>query len=254
MNILVSNDDGINAEGIRRLAETLSGLGDVYVFAPDSERSASSHALTIGNNLTITKEDFPGVKEAYSVDGTPADCVKLGINDLHERGIEIDIVYSGINHGGNLGSDTMYSGTVSAAAEGAFLGKPAVAVSVASHEPEHFDAACSFAERILPFAMKAENQRKVISINTPDLPEKEIKGVTAATLGVMQYEESFNVVEKNQNSVTYRYSGKPMDSPDWNGDTDALLVKKGYAVISMIKYDLNDYQGLEEIKKWEIKL
>ena len=180
--------------------------------------------------------------------------MKLGIYALHERGIEIDIVYSGINHGGNLGSDTMYSGTVSAAAEGAFLGKPAVAVSVASHEPEHFDAACSFAERILPFAMKAENQRKVISINTPDLPEKEIKGVTAATLGVMQYEESFNVVEKNQNSVTYRYSGKPMDSPDWNGDTDALLVKKGYAVISMIKYDLNDYQGLEEIKKWEIKL
>ena len=70
----------------------------------------------------------------------------------------------------------------------------------------------------------------------------------------MQYEESFNVVEKNQNSVTYRYSGKPMDSPEWNSDTDALLVKKGYAVISMIKYDLNDYQGLEEIKKWEIKL
>ena len=254
MNILVANDDGIKAEGIRKLASTLGKEGDVYVFAPDRQRSASSHALTIGNNLTITREDFPGVKEAYSVDGTPADCVKLGINDLHERGIEIDIVYSGINHGGNLGSDTMYSGTVSAAAEGAFLGKPAVAVSVASHEPEHFDAACSFAERILPFAMKAENQRKVISINTPDLPEKEIKGVTAATLGVMQYEESFNVVEKNQNSVTYRYSGKPMDSPDWNGDTDALLVKKGYAVISMIKYDLNDYQGLEEIKKWEIKL
>ncbi|MGN1333714.1 MAG: 5'/3'-nucleotidase SurE [Anaerovoracaceae bacterium] len=254
MNILVANDDGIKAEGIRRLAAALGKEGDVYVFAPDRQRSASSHALTIGNNLTITREDFPGVKEAYSVDGTPADCVKLGIYALHERDIEIDIVYSGINHGGNLGSDTMYSGTVSAAAEGAFLGKPAVAVSVASHEPEHFDAACSFAERILPFAMKAENQRKVISINTPDLPEKEIKGVTAATLGVMQYEESFNVVEKTQNSVTYRYSGKPMDSPDWNGDTDALLVKKGYAVISMIKYDLNDYQGLEEIKKWEIKL
>ena len=119
MNILLANDDGINAEGIRQLAKALRSLGDVYVFAPDRQRSASSHALTIEKQLTIAREDFPGAKEAYSVDGTPADCVKLGIYALRDRGIDVDIVYSGINHGGNLGSDTMYSGTVSAAAEGA---------------------------------------------------------------------------------------------------------------------------------------
>ena len=254
MNILVSNDDGINAEGIRRLAETLSGLGDVYVFAPDSERSASSHALTIGNNLTITKEDFPGVKEAYSVDGTPADCVKLGINDLHERGIEIDIVYSGINHGGNLGSDTMYSGTVSAAAEGAFLGKPAVAVSVNFHNPHHFDGACILAERVLPFALKTGNQRKVVSINVPDIPAEEVKGVAAARLGLMQYEESFNLVEETESSRTYQYSGLPVEPPDRSDDIDVSLLRRGFAAISMIKYDLNDHEGLDIIKKWEIKL
>lgn len=254
MNILVSNDDGIGAEGIRKLAAVLTKMGDVYVFAPDRQRSASSHALTIGKNLTITGIEFPGVREAYSATGTPADCVKLGIYTLRERGIDIDIVYSGINHGGNLGSDTVYSGTVSAAAEGAFFGKPAVAVSVNSHTPHHFDAACILAERVLPFALKTGNQRKVVSINVPDIPAEEVKGVAAAKLGLMQYEESFNLIEKNGSSRTYQYSGTQVESPDGSDDSDASLLRRGFAAISMIKYDLNDYEGLDVIKKWGIKL
>ena len=186
MNILVSNDDGIKAEGIRRLAETLSGQGDVYVFAPDSQRSANSQALSIHEDIIIKKiprESFPVAKQAYSVSGTPADCVKMGIDLLRRKGIEIDVVYAGINHGGNLGSDTMYSGTVSAAAEGAFEGKPAVAVSVNSHTPEHFEGCLVLAEKILPFAMKTAGKGQVISINTPDVPVGEIKGVVPAKLG-----------------------------------------------------------------------
>lgn len=254
MNILVANDDGINAEGLRRLAAALSSKGDVYVFAPDRQRSASSHALTIDKNLTIVRQNIPGCKEAYSVDGTPADCVKLGIYVLRERGIEADIVYSGINHGGNLGSDTMYSGTVSAAAEGAFLGKPAVAVSVNSHNPQYFDGACTLAGHILPFALKEGGERKVISLNVPDLPPGKIKGAVAAKLGLMQYEENFGFVEEKGGSVTYTYSGAPVESSDWKEDTDAMLLRKGFAAISMIKYDLNDYEGLDKIKKWEIEL
>ena len=254
MNILVSNDDGIGAEGIKRLAAALTKMGDVYVFAPDRQRSASSHALTIGKNLTVTGTDFPGVSEAYYVDGTPADCVKLGIYTLRERGIDVDIVYSGINHGGNLGSDTMYSGTVSAAAEGAFFGKPAVAVSVNSHNPHHFDGACILAERVLPFALKTGNQRKVVSINVPDIPAEEVKGVAAAKLGLMQYAERFNVVGETESSRTYQYSGSPVEPPNGSDDTDASLLRRGYAAISMIKYDLNDYEGLNTIKKWRIKL
>lgn len=254
MNILLANDDGINAEGIRQLAKALRSLGDVYVFAPDRQRSASSHALTIEKQLTIAREDFPGAKEAYSVDGTPADCVKLGIYALRDRGIDVDIVYSGINHGGNLGSDTMYSGTVSAAAEGAFLGKPAVAVSVASHTPHYFDTARLLAKRVLPFALETGNRRNVVSINAPDLPLDEVKGVVPAKLGLMEYKERFDVVDKTTDSVIFQYSGSPCHSTDWGEDTDALLIRRGYAAISMIKYDLNDYEGLDVIKKWGIKL
>ena len=257
MNILVSNDDGINAEGIRRLAETLSGLGDVYVFAPDSERSASSHALSIIDDITVRRlpeGSFPATKEAYSVKGTPADCVKIGIDLLRRRGIETDIVYAGINHGGNLGSDTMYSGTVSAAAEGVFEGKPAVAVSVNSHAPRYFEGCLSLAERILPFALKTAGKGQLISINTPDVPLSEIKGVAPAKLGEVEYDQWFKVIDEKENAITYRYGGQPVESEGWDEDTDALLIRRGYATIAVVRYDLNDYEGLEEVKKWGIKL
>ena len=257
MNILVSNDDGIKAEGIRRLAETLSGQGDVYVFAPHSQRSANSQALSIHEDIIIKKipwEDFPVAKEAYSVSGTPADCVKMGIDLLRRNGIEIDVVYAGINHGGNLGSDTMYSGTVSAAAEGAFEGKPAVAVSVNSHTPEHFEGCLVLAEKILPFAMKTAGKGQVISINTPDVPVGEIKGVVPAKLGEVKYDQWFKVIDENEDSVVYRYAGFPVESEGWDEETDALAIRRGYATIAMVHYDLNDYEGLEEIKKWGIKL
>lgn len=257
MNILVSNDDGIKAEGIRRLAETLSGLGDVYVFAPDSQRSASSQALSIGKDITVIRqpdESFPFAKEAYSVSGTPADCVKMGIDVLRRKGIETDIVYAGINHGGNLGSDTMYSGTVSAAAEGAFEGKPAVAVSVNSHTPKHFESCMELAAKILPFAMELKAGGRVISINAPDLPIEEVKGVVPAKMGEVKYDKWFEVIDETEDSITYRYAGAPVESENWDEYTDALLIRKGYATIAMVQYDLNDYEGLKEIKKWEIKL
>ena len=257
MNILVSNDDGINAEGIRKLAETLSGQGDVYVFAPHSQRSANSQALSIHEDIILKRlpaEDFTCAKEAYSVSGTPADCVKIGIDLMRRRGIEIDAVYTGINHGGNLGSDTMYSGTVSAAAEGAFEGKPAVAVSVNSHAPEHFEGCLVLAEKILPFAMKTAGKGQVISINSPDIPLEEIKGVVPARLGEVKYDQWFKVIDEREDSVTYRYAGVPVESKSWDEQTDALMIRKGYATIAMVRYDLNDYEGLEEIKKWEIKL
>lgn len=127
MNILVSNDDGITTEGIKSLAKAMSSCGDVYVVAPHVQRSASSHALSVSGEITLREVEFEGAKKAYECDGTPADCVKLGIDMLKQEGVIIDVVYAGINHGGNLGTDTMYSGTVSAAAEGMMAGLPAVA-------------------------------------------------------------------------------------------------------------------------------
>ena len=185
MNILVANDDGIQAKGIAKLTEALSLAGhDVYVIAPNGQRSAYSHAISINKDVLFSEvEDYPFAKEAYMVDGTPADCVKLGTLFLKKRGIRTEAVYTGINHGANLGTDTMYSGTVSSAAEGAFLGLPSVAVSVISHEPKHFEAACKAAVELLPYACSHVATGSLININAPDLEACEIKGTRAARLG-----------------------------------------------------------------------
>jgi len=251
MNILIANDDGIQAEGIRQLACALSEKGDVYVVAPDSQRSASSHALSLHDPLIITEEtDFPAAKQAWKMSGTPADCVKVGLEILRRKGLEVDIVYSGINHGANIGTDTMYSGTVSAAAEGIFAGIPAVAVSVCDHFPKYFEGACRLAVSVFEEALKMKGGESLLSLNAPNLPLSEIKGVKAARLGTLRYHEWF---EKEREGV-YRYGAGTIETPEQAEDSDVHLTAEGYATIAVVKYDLNDYENLEKIKEWEITL
>lgn len=251
MNILISNDDGIQAEGIRRLAEALSVKGDVYVVAPDSQRSASSHALGLHNDLVLTEEtDFPYAKKAWKMSGTPADCVKLGMEILRREGLETDIVYAGINHGANIGTDTMYSGTVSAAAEGLFAGIPAVAVSVCDHFPKHFEGACSLAVAVFEQALTMKESGSLLSLNAPDLPLSEIKGVRAAQLGTLRYHDWFEEPEP----MVFRYSGGTVERPEQPADSDVCLTAEGYATIAVVKYNLNDYEMLKKINEWEITL
>ena len=266
MIILVANDDGIQAEGLHRLAGALQEKGTVYVFAPDKQRSASSHALSIHDIIEVKQTDFPEAELAFQLSGTPADCVKLGIDILKKKGLEPDIIYTGINHGANLGTDTMYSGTVSAAAEGVFAGYPAVAVSVCDHFPQHFDMACRLAVSTLDKALKLRGGKSVLSINTPNLPAEKIQGVKAARLGTMEYDEWFEEVEPEKieecdklnrhgeeigKSILYQYSGSPAAAEDQADDVDIRLIGQGYATISMVKYDLNDYEGLKKLKDWE---
>lgn len=254
MNILVANDDGIKAKGIAELTKALSAAGNVYVCAPDSQRSASSHALSVNNDITMTKTALDGATMAFAIGGTPADCVKLGLYVLKKMGIDIDIVYSGINHGGNLGTDTMYSGTVSAAAEGLFSGLPAVAVSVNDHHPRFFEGACRLATDILPKALESGGKLGVISINTPDVPMEEIRGVKIAKLGAVGYHEWFDAVAEEGDKITYRYSGTPKELECWTAETDARLARDGYATISSVKYDQNDTEGNDIIEKWGIRI
>lgn len=155
MNILISNDDGIDAIGIKRLVEAMGTCADIYVVAPDTQRSASSHALSLRKEITVREVEFPGAKYALECNGTPADCVKLGLDLLKKKGIHMDAVYAGINLGANLGTDNMYSGTVSAAAEGMLEGIPAVAVSVCSHDATYFEGACKLAVDVLPIDRKS---------------------------------------------------------------------------------------------------
>ncbi len=255
MNILISNDDGIKAKGIARLTEALQGKGDIYVFAPDRQRSASSHALTLHAALAATEVDFDGAKRAWEVSGTPADCVKLGIHVLREMGVNVDIVYAGINHGPNLGTDTMYSGTVSAAAEGIFDGIPSVAVSVCDHDPKNFDAACKLARDVFDQALETAHEQRVISINTPDLPMEQIKGVRIAKLGTVIYDEWFEIQEERKpDTALYKYASLRIDDRGNEADMDTELIRNGYATISTVRYNLRDDQGLEILKKWELTL
>lgn len=254
MNILISNDDGIGTEGIRALVRTMKELGDVYVVAPHTQRSASSHALSVNGQISVKKVDFEGAKMAFECDGTPADCVKLGIDLFKREGIDMDIVYAGINHGGNLGTDTMYSGTVSAAAEGMMAGLPAVAVSVNSHGATHFEGACKLAAQVLPYAVGMKGRRWVVSINTPDIPAENIKGVRTAILGSVEYDQWFEEVDRKGDIRTYQYRGTPSESGSWTNETDVILIREGYATIAAVRYDLNDHDGLEKIKEWELKI
>ncbi len=255
MNILITNDDGIDAIGIKELVKAMSQCGDVYVVAPHGQRSASSHALSLRTDIIVKEVEFENAKKAYECTGTPADCAKLGLYFLGNKGIKIDAVYSGINLGANLANDTMYSGTVSAAAEGLMVGLPAVAVSVCSHDATHFETACKLAKDVLAMVMEAKGKMGVISINTPDLPASEIKGVKVARLGKIEYDRWFEEVEESvDGQITYRYTGEPLPPKDLDPDMDVVLTREGYATISAIKYDLNDYESMEVIKKWELNV
>lgn len=252
MNILVANDDGIRSEGIYRLVETLSKEADVYVAAPHIQRSASGHSISVGAPLEISEVVFDNAKMALEITGTPADCVKLGVKELERRGIVIDMVFSGINHGGNLGTDTLYSGTVSAAIEGCICKKPSVAVSVNSHSPMHFELACELALSTCKKAYGRLDCHSLISINVPNLPKAEVKGVKYAKLGDREYKEWFEPKVNEAGTLQYWYSGEPVFYEGQDSSIDVIAMQEGYAVITPLHYDLTDFNLLDEIKNWRI--
>lgn len=253
MNILVANDDGINARGIKELVDALSTEADVYVCAPESQRSASGHGITVSKPIVVEEVNFENAKLAISLSGTPADCVKLGLRILEEKGIEIDMVFSGINMGSNLGTDTLYSGTVSAALEGSICGKPSVAVSVDKHEAEHFEYACMLAVKAMKRAEGKLSPDIVLNINTPNLPADQIKGVRYTTLGKREYEDFFKPLEEKDGKVYYKYSGDPVIYEGLPETIDVIAMQDGYASITPLHRDLTAYKMIDEIKTWGIE-
>lgn len=252
MNILVSNDDGIQARGIKELVKALSQVAKVYVCAPESQRSASGHGITVSKPIFIEEAEFEHAEYALRTSGTPADCVKIGMRVLEQKGIKIDMVFSGINHGGNLGTDTLYSGTVSAAVEGTLLGVPSVAVSVNSHEAEHFEYACELAVEAVRKAYGKMSAKTVLNINTPNLPKEEIKGLRFTTLGPREYKEVFVPVEAEDGRTGYMYTGDPVVYDNLPETVDVIADQDGYASITPLHSDLTDYKLTEEISDWRI--
>ncbi len=253
MNILVANDDGIDARGIHELTEALSQAADVYVFAPDSQRSASGHGITVARPVTAEEVKLDGAVLAVQMSGTPADCVKLGIKILMNKGIKIDMVFAGINHGGNLGTDTLYSGTVSAAIEGNICGVPAAAFSVNSHDPKNFDYACRLALQTLEKAKGRISPDTVLNINVPDVPADEVRGIRYATLGNREYREVFTPEDCGDGRTNYRYTGEPVFYEGLPDTIDVIAMQEGYATITPLKRDLTDYELVSRIKEWGIE-
>lgn len=254
MNILVANDDGINARGIHELVKALSQVADIYVAAPNAQKSAAGHGISAHEKIYIEEAAFPYAKEAVSLTGTPVDCVKIGQAFYRTKGIEMDMVFTGINHGGNLGTDTLYSGTVSAAIEGNICGLPAVAVSVNSHHPEHFDYACTLAARTAQKAFGKLGPHSTLSINVPNVPYDEVKGVVYAPLGTRKYDKWFGHDGEEGGKQIYVYKGAPK-SPEQIADddvTDVAYISRGYATITALKHDFTDWNLTEEIKEWGI--
>lgn len=275
LNILLTNDDGIYADGINELAKALASVADVYICAPEEEKSATSHSITVRKPFAVKEINHPAAVWAASVAGTPADCVKVGIKVLRTNGVEIDMVFSGINHGSNLGTDTLYSGTVQAAIEGALCEKPSVAVSVNSLAPKNWGPACRLAVQSVKKAYGKLGLMTVLNINLPDVPEEELKGVRYTRLGIREYDDWVKPYEGNKkvrekdgeekedeyivmpqknkgDGSLYIYGGEPVFFEDLEEEVDIKAMQDGYASITPIKYDLTDHVLIGEVSKWGI--
>ena len=253
MNILIANDDGIWADGIRALADALSEMANIYICAPDSQRSAAGHGMSMSKPLYAEEVEYDKAEKAYAISGTPADCVKLGLKLLAKDGIKIDMIYSGINMGSNVGTDLIYSGTVAAAIEGAMNGYPSVAVSVDSHEASHFELACELAVNACRNAYDKMDPSVILNINTPDLPKDEIKGVKYTRMGRREYYERFDETVDENGKTQYWYGGDRVIYEGLPDDIDVIANQEGYASISPIQFDMTAYNYVDKIKEWGIK-
>lgn len=254
MNILIANDDGIKSEGIAKLTEALhrEGGATVFVCAPEGQRSAASHSISIMKPIKVREISFSNAEIAFETSGTPADCVKLGIMILEKRGITIDAVYSGINHGANLGTDIIYSGTVGAALEGNICGIPSVAVSVDKHKASHFDFACELAVEALKKAVPYMDGNLTLNINTPNLPPEKIKGVKYAPAGAREYKDDLILMAQDSDGDVYEYGGPPIVYDGEAADSDVIAIQQGYASITPLRRNFTDNSMLGTLEHWRI--
>ncbi len=242
MHILISNDDGYRAPGLRCLADTLQSVGRVTVVAPDRDRSGASNSLTLDNPLRVRQTD-----NGYSyVEGTPTDCVHLAITGLLED--EPDMVVSGINAGANLGDDVIYSGTVAAAMEGRFLGLPAIAVSLASVRHNHYETAAKvillLLERLEREPVPAET---ILNVNVPDLPFDELQGWQATRLGHRHKSEPV-ISQIDPRGRRIYWVGPAGSEQDAGPGTDFHAVRNGYVSVTPIHVDLTRIDVLDRVK------
>ncbi len=250
MKVLITNDDGIYAQGLWALYKRFALNHLVTVVAPDRERSAVSHAITLHEPLRARRVNLDGGFPGYAVNGTPADCVKLGVLEI--LGCKPDMVISGINPGANIGVNVNYSGTVAAAKEASLYGVSSIAVSVQGFDMKHIDDAAKFVERLtvevlekgLPFGT-------FLNVNIPDISVQETAGVRISRQGIDIFPEFFEKRVDPRNR-TYYWQGYDANPSVHNPDTDGAALCDKYISITPIKCDMTDYGMMESLKKWNI--
>ncbi|MBW4657461.1 MAG: 5'/3'-nucleotidase SurE [Drouetiella hepatica Uher 2000/2452] len=275
MNLLVSNDDGIFALGVQTLANTLAIAGhQVTVVCPDRERSATGHGLTLHDPIRaeVVESAFHASIKAWACSGTPSDCVKLALGTLLDN--PPDMVLSGINHGANLGTDVLYSGTVSAAMEGVLEGIPSIAFSLASYSSQGFQPAADFANKLATHLHRHPlPQISLLSVNIPAVPQQDIAGVAMTRQGIRRY---FDVFEKRldpRGKTYYWLSGEVIEDTDeaepaspemaslkaagieleWfrKAPTDVQAIRQNYITITPLQYNLTCASGLVSLQGWQ---
>ncbi|HEU4965829.1 MAG TPA: 5'/3'-nucleotidase SurE [Bacilli bacterium] len=251
MRILISNDDGVSAEGIRELAHGMKALGDIYVVAPDRQRSAAGHGITLHKPLYVEEVDLGSGIRAYGVSGTPADCVKIGVNEIM-KDTPPDLILSGINQGSNLGNDVMYSGTVSAAIEGAIQGYPSIAVSQCGYKNLDYGPAAAFTVKLVQEVLKQGLlPDTILNVNVPELPANEIKGHKITSLGTRRYHQIYEKRLSPRGTPYYWLAGGLQDLPN-EAHTDIEATKDGYISVSPVHFDFTNHDLIDTIKQWNL--
>lgn len=244
MKILISNDDGVHAPGLKCLADALSKLADITVVAPDRNRSGVSNSLTLEHPLRVVT----AVNGYYSVNGTPTDCVHIAITGLLKE--LPDMVVSGINEGSNLSDDVLYSGTVAAATEGRFLGLPAIAISLAGPRCVHYETAAQVAKILVErVSLQPLTANSLLNVNVPDLPFAELKGIQVTRLGTRHIAEP-TIKSQDPRGRKIYWIGQPGAEQDAGPGTDFYAVNAGYVSVTPLQFDLTHYKIMDELSGW----
>jgi 5'-nucleotidase len=251
--ILVSNDDGITAPGIRALVEAVRELGEVVIVAPDSPQSGMGHAVTISKPLRLEKTDIYGDLLAYQCSGTPADCVKLAVDKVLHR--KPDLLVSGINHGSNSSINVLYSGTMSAAMEGAIEGIPAVGFSLCNFA---YDADFSIAGRVAKqiahnILTNGLPQGTLLNVNIPKVTEAELKGIKVCRQAQAKWQEEFDE-RKDPNGRKYFWLTGKFVNYDKGDDTDEWALANNYVSVVPVHFDLTAHHAIPFLNSWDMTI
>ena len=246
MRVLISNDDGYRAEGLRRLADALRPLAEITIVAPDRNRSGASNSLTLDRPLRVWQE----AADMYCTDGTPTDCVHLAISGLFD--FEHDMVVSGVNDGANLGDDVLYSGTVAAAVEGRFLGLPTMAISLCTGAGGggHFETGAQVARLLVAQLLERPLEASLIlNVNVPDVPFAELRGFRASRLGYRHRSAPVMRAQDPRGRPVY-WVGPAGPEQDAGPGTDFDTVARGYVSVTPLQVDLTRHAVLPTLGKW----